>query len=132
MANASVSITPGAGAQIDAHQIGNGDYQQIIRQVCADSIDTGGTPSWPVVTTGATPIAANESRVAMLIYNNSTSKIYLRFDTTIPLSTGSNAKWHLDPGDRMEVPYGLCQMPVSVVAAAAGTGNIEFTPGNET
>jgi hypothetical protein len=131
MANASVPITPGAGASIDAHQVGNGDYQQIIRQVCADTIDTGGTPSWTAVTTGATPIAANESRVAMLIYNNSTCKIYLRFDTTLPVSAGTNAKWYLDPGDRFEVPYGLCQMPVSVVAATSGTGTVEFTPGNE-
>lgn len=132
MANASVGITPGAGAQIDAYQTGNGDYQQIVRQVCADTIDGSGTPSWAVVTTGATPISASESRVALLIYNNSTAKVYLRFDTTVPLTAGTNAKWHLDPGDRMEVPYGLVQMPVSVVAAAAGTGNIEFTPGNET
>jgi hypothetical protein len=132
MANSRVPITPGAGANVDAYQVGDGDLQQIIRQATADSIDTSGTPSWAVVTTGATPIAASENRVALLIYNNSSSKVYLRFDTTVPVSAGTNAKWHLDPGDRMEVPYGLCQMPVSVVAATAGTGNIEFTPGNET
>lgn len=131
MANSSVPITPGAGANIDVFQTGNGDLQQIVRQVTADTVDTGGTPSWPVSTTGATPISANEARVAMLIYNNSTVKIWLRFDTTAPLSSGSNAKWHLDPGDRFEVPYGLCQLAVSVCAATAGSGNIEFTPGNE-
>lgn len=132
MANSSVSLTPGSGVSIDSYQTGSGDQQQIVRQACADTIDTGGTPSWAVVTTGATPIAANEARVCLLIYNNSTVKVWLRFDTTAPLSSGSNAKWHLDPGDRFEVPYGLCQMPISVCAATAGSGNIEFTPGNET
>lgn len=131
MANSSVPITPGAGASIDAHQIGNGDFQQVVRQVCADTIDTGGTPSWTVSTTGATPITANESRVALLIYNNSTVKIWLRFDLTLPVVAGTNAKWHLDSGDRFEVPYGLVQLPVSVVAATAGSGTLEFTPGNE-
>lgn len=130
MANASVQITPGAGASIDAFQIGSGDYQQIVRQAAADSINPTGTP-WTVSTTAANPIPANESRVSMLIYNPSSVRVYLRFDSTAPLTSGSNAHWYLDPGDRWEVPYGFTQMTVSIVAATSGTGTVNFAVGDE-
>lgn len=131
MANSSVSVTPGSGVAIDSHQIASGDQQQIIRQATADTVSAAA--GWTVSTTASTSqIAADESRVAMLIYNASTVRVYLRFDSTAPLAAGTNAHWYLDSGDRYEVPYGVCQLAISIVAATAGTGTVNFTTGTET
>lgn len=131
MANSSVPITPGAGASIDTHQISTGDQQQIVRLATSDTIDGSGTP-WTVSTTAATPIAANEGRVSMLMYNASTVRVYLRFDVTAPLAAGTNAHWYLESGDRWEVPDNICQMTVSIIASTSGSGTVNFTLGNET
>src|SRR4051812_9213346 len=112
MANSSVSVTPGSGVTIDSHQIASGDQQQIIRQATADAVSAAA--GWTVSTTASTSqIAADESRVAMLIYNASTVRVYIRFDNTAPLAAGTNAHWYLDSGDRYEVPYGVCQLAIS-------------------
>lgn len=133
MANSSVAITPGAGANIDAFAIpSNGDLQQIIRQATSDTVSAAGNTSWTVSTTASqSQIAADENRMAMLIYNASTVRVYLRFDNTAPVSSGSNAHWYLDAGDRYEVPYGVCQLAVSIVGATSGTGTVNFTLGTE-
>jgi len=132
MGNSSVAITPGTGAAIDAFAIGNGDLQQIIRQAAADTVSSAGSTSWAVSTTASTSqIAADENRVAMLIYNGSTVRVYIRFDSTAPVTSGSNAHWYLDSGDRFEVPYGCCQLPISIIGAVAGSGNVNFVLGTE-
>jgi len=130
MANSSVAITPGSGVSIDSFAVGSGDQQQIIRHATSDILDGTGTP-WTVSTAAANPIAANESRVAMLIYNASTVRVYLAFNAAATV-TAANAGWYLEAGDRFEVPYGLCQLPVSAVASTSGTGTVNFTLGNET
>lgn len=133
MANSSVAITPGSGANIDAHQIASNDLQQIIRTAKADTVSAAAGTSWTVSTTAAqSQVAADENRVAELIYNASTVRVYLRFDNTAPTTSGSNAHWYLDSGDRYEVPDGICQLAISIVAATAGTGTVNFTLGTET
>jgi len=133
MGNSNVAITPGSGANIDAFQIGNNDLQQIIRQSTADAVSSAGSTSWTVSTTAVqSQIAADENRMAMLMYNASTVRVYIRFDNTAPVTSGSNAHWYLDSGDRYEVPYGCCQLAVSIIAATAGTGTVNFTVGTET
>lgn len=133
MANSSVSVTPGSGVNIDSHQIGSGDQQQIIRQVCADTVSSAAPTSWPVSTTASqSQITPDESRVAELIYNASTVRVYIRFDNTAPVTSGSNAHWYLDAGDRYEVPYGICQLAISIIAATSGTGTVNFVLGTET
>lgn len=130
MANTSVAITPGSGANIDAYALAsNGDLQQIIRQSTSDTLSGTGTP-WTVSTSAANPIAADENRMCMLIYNASTVRVYIAFNSAAAV-TAANAGWFLDAGDRMEVPYGLCQLPVSAVAATAGSGTMNFTLGLE-
>jgi len=128
MANASVSITPGAGAQIDAHQIGSGDYQQIIRTA---KVDTRNINDWAVSTTAAAVISADENRVGLLMYNASTVRVYIAFNNAAAVTSG-NADWYLDSGDRWEVPDPFCQMAMSFLAASAGTGTLNVTLGTET
>jgi hypothetical protein len=133
MANSAVSVTPGSGANIDTFAIGSGDHQQIIRQATADAVSSAGATSWTVSTTASqSQIAADESRMALLVYNASTVRVYLRFDNTAPLTSGSNAHWYLDSGDRWEAPYGVAQLAISIVGATAGTGTVNFTLGTET
>jgi len=132
MANSSVSVTPGSGVNIDSHQIGSGDQQQIIRTAKVDTVSTAAGTSWTVSTTAAqSQIAADENRVGHLIYNASTVRVYIRFDNTAPLSSGSNAHWYLDSGDRYEVPDAFCQLAVSIIAATSGTGTVNFALGTE-
>lgn len=133
MANSSVPITPGSGANIDSHQIGSGDQQQIIRTAKADTVSSAANTTWTVSTTAAqSQIAADENRVGMLIYNGSTVRVYFRYDNTAPTTSGSNAHWYLDAGDRYEVPDALCQLPVSIIASVSGTGTVNFTLATET
>jgi hypothetical protein len=133
MANSSVSVTPGSGVLIDSHQIGSGDQQQIVRLAKADTVSAAAGTSWTVSTTASqSQIAGDENRVSMLIYNASTVRVYLRFDNTAPVTSGSNAHWYLDAGDRWEVPDGACQLPVSIIGATSGTGTVNFTLGTET
>lgn len=131
MGNSSVAITPGSGVSVDSYQNAAGDQQQIVRQVAADVVSTAGSTAWTVSTSASTnQIAASEDRVSMLVYNGSTVRVYFRLDGTTP--TAANAHWYLDSGERWEVPYGLCQLAVSVVAASAGTGTVNFCLGSET
>lgn len=133
MANSSVPITPGSGVAIDSFAISGGDQQQIIRQATADTVSSAAPTSWTVSTSASTSqIAADENRVAMLVYNASNVKVYLRFDATAPVAAGTNAHWYLDAGDRYEVPYGICQLAISIIASVSGTGTVNFTLGTET
>lgn len=133
MANSSVPITPGSGVAIDSFAISGGDQQQIIRQATADTVSSAAPTSWTVSTSASTSqIAADENRVAMLVYNASNVKVYLRFDATAPVAAGINAHWYLDAGDRYEVPYGICQLAISIIASVSGTGTVNFTLGTET
>lgn len=128
MANASVPITPGAGAAIDAHQIASGDYQQIIRTA---KVDTDNNNNWAVNTTAQAVISADENRVGVLVCNLSTVRVYLAFNGAATV-TSSNADWYLDAGDRWEIPDPWVQSAISCIAASAGSGTCNFSLGTET
>ncbi|MFE5369247.1 hypothetical protein [Streptomyces mirabilis] len=119
--NTNVPITAGAGTNVDTYQVASGDHQQIIREVRASAAAAINT--WTPTTTGqATQIAADENRVGLLMNNASNVRVYLRFDSTIPTTTAYH--WYLDAGDRWEVPLALCQLAVSMLGQANGTGNV--------
>jgi hypothetical protein len=81
---------------------------------------------WAASTTAATSvIAADTSRVGVLITNNSTGKVYFRFDTTAPTAASNGHHWFLEPGERWEVPGHLSGVVMSVIAAIAA-GHVVF------
>jgi hypothetical protein len=127
MANSTVPITPGAGVGIDSHQIGNGDQQQIIRTA---KVDTRTPNQWTVSTTAAAVIAADENRVGMTMYNASTVRVYIAYNSAATV-TAATADWFLDSGDRWEVPDPFCQMAMSFLAASAGTGTLNVALGTD-
>ena len=128
MANSSVSVTPGAGANIDSHQISSGDQQQIVRLA---KVDTDNNVNWPVTTVAAAVVSADENRVGVLVCNLSTVRVYLAFNASAAV-TSSNADWYLDSGDRWEIPDPWVQQAISAVAASAGSGTCNFSLGTET
>lgn len=123
MADSSVPITAGSGTNIDTYAISGGDHQQIVRQAKATAVTIN---TWTPTTSGqASQIAADASRVAMMIVNDSNSKVYLRFDSTIP--TAATYSWYLDSNDRWEVPEQLVTLAVSMLGEIAGTGTVNST-----
>lgn len=121
MADSSVAVTPGAGANVDTFAVSGGDHQQVVREARATAAAAINT--WTPVTTASTSqIAADAGRVALLITNASNVKVYLRFDSTAP--TAATHHWYLDAGDRWEVPVWLSTLAVSMLGASTGTGTV--------
>lgn len=120
--DSSVAVTAGSGTAINTFARTSGtEHDQIVRQAYATA--AAAINSWvPVTTASTSQIAADINRVAMTIVNGSNVRVYLRFDSTAP--TSAVYHWYLDAGDRWEVPQILSQLAVSMLGAAAGTGNV--------
>lgn len=119
-ADSNVPITAGSGTTIDTFALAGGDHQQVVREARATAVTTN---SWTVSTTASTSqIAADVNRVMLIMSNQSTVRVYLRFDSTAP--TTSTYHWYLDSGDRWEVPEHLCQLAVSMLGEAVGSGSV--------
>lgn len=126
MGNSSVAITAGSGTAIDTYAVAGGDHQQIIREARAT---TGVPTSWSPPTSGtASILAADESRVALLIVNNCNQRVFIDFDATIPTVTAF--AWYLDTGDRWEVPKELVQLVISMIPnGTVSSGAVLLTEG---
>lgn len=119
MADSNVPITPGSGATIDTYQLAGGDHQQVIREVRSTAKGTLSNIPWTVTTAGlSNVIAADQTRVGLILVSAANGIVYIRFDTTIP--TATTYDWLLNPGDRWEVPVAFTQLAVSMAGAAAG------------
>jgi hypothetical protein len=81
---------------------------------------------WAASLTATTSvIAADVSRVGVLITNNTTGRVYFRFDTTAPTNATNGHHWFLESGERWEVPGHLSGVVMSVIAAIA-SGHVVF------
>lgn len=81
---------------------------------------------WTAATTATTSvIAADVTRVAVHIVNNTTGKVYFRFDATAPTSATNGHHWYLDAGERWEVSENNSSLAMSVIAAIA-SGHVVF------
>ncbi|QES45251.1 hypothetical protein DEJ49_33470 [Streptomyces venezuelae] len=121
MADSQVAITAGSGTNIDTYAVSGGDHQQVVREARATAAASINT--WTPSTTASTSqIAADASRVMLLITNASNVRVYLRFDSTAP--TSATHHWYLDAGDRWEVPMQLTTLAVSMLGASTGTGTV--------
>jgi hypothetical protein len=109
------TITEGVGLDVETFLTTAGDHQQRVRKSQASAVTTN---SWTVATAASTSqIAADVNRVAVLMVNRSTGKVWLRFDSTAPTSTVYH--WVLEPGDRYEVPFELTTLAVSMLGELA-------------
>lgn len=88
---------------------------------------------WTVTTAGSNGggsglIAADVTRVGLLIVSAANGIVYINFSTVIPVPATPAYDWLLNPGDRYEVPLAFCQLAVSMAGAVAG-GTILATAG---
>jgi hypothetical protein len=123
VADSAVAITAGAGTNIDTYAITGGDHQQVIRQAKATAESD---QQWTISTTASTSqIAADASRVGVLMVNLGSGRVYLRFDATAPTATVFH--WYLEAGDRWELPDYAVTLAISVLGQfAGGTLNTEL------
>lgn len=119
MADVDIPITAGAGTSIRAFQKVSGDYDQYVREARGTAKGTLGNIPWTVTTTGLSAvIAADVTRVGLVIVSAANGIVWVRFDATIPTVTAYD--WLLNPNDRWEVPVQFVQLAVSMAGAAAG------------
>lgn len=119
MPDVDIPITAGTGTNVRAFQKVSGDYDQYVRESRATA--AGSLISWTATTGGtASAVAADVTRVGLLLVSAATGTVYLRFDSTIPVIATPAYHWYLQPGDRYEVPLAFCQLAVSMVASTAG------------
>lgn len=119
MPDATIPITAGAGTLVRVFQRGANDYDQYFRE--ARGTAKGSLPNipWAVTTTGlASVIAADVTRVGLILTSLANGMVWIRFDTTIPTSTIYD--WYLNPGDRWEVPVQFTQLAISMAGLSAG------------
>ena len=125
MAETTVAITPGSGANIEVWSGAVGD-QQVVREAHATAI--AAPTSWTLSITGTTStIAADVSRRSLILWNSSSSAtVYLRYDGTAPTTAAGG--WHdqVPPGARLEVAKELVPLAVSFIASAA-VGTLEIS-----
>lgn len=116
MADSAVAVTAGTGTTIDTYQIASGDHQQIIRQAKATAKTDN---SWTVATTAvSSQVAADASRIGIMMVNGGSGRVYIRFDATLP--TPTTAATFLEAGDRYEVPEYAVTLTISVLGQFAG------------
>jgi hypothetical protein len=145
MANSSVPITPGSGANIDANTMGSGDFRQVValgdattegnvqtvdsggnaavKQTCS----TGAKSSVGASTSSVTVLASNTARRSFAVYNDSTVALYL--DLTGGTATTSSFSVLLNGGDYYESPTPAYVGAVTGIwASATGSARVtEFT-----
>lgn len=123
MADSAIAITTGAGASVDTYAVTGGDHQQVVREAPATAESE---TFWAASTTATTSvIAADASRTGVRVLNNSTGRIYLRFDATAPTSATNGHHWYLEAGERWEVAPDIRCFAWSVIAAIA-SGHVVF------
>lgn len=122
MADSSVAIA-GTGQLAGTYVDGGGLHQQKVREVAATAESE---TFWAASTTASTSvIAADASRTGLRLVNNSTGRVYLRFDSTAPTSATNGHHWYLEAGERWEVAPDIRCLAMSVIAAIA-SGHVVF------
>jgi hypothetical protein len=110
-------VITGTGVRAATNTAGGAD--QYVREARATAV--GALNTWTASTTATAPqIAADATRVGLLIVSAATGIVYLRFDSTAPVPATPAYHWLLQPGDRYEVPIVFVQLAVSMVASVGG------------
>lgn len=81
---------------------------------------------WTASQTATTSvIAADVTRVGVLITNRTTGRVYFRFDSTAPTSATNGSHWFLEAEERWEVAEDKTCLAMSVIATIA-SGHVVF------
>lgn len=88
MADVDIPITAGSGTNIRAFQKAGGDYDQYVREARGTAKGTLSNIPWTVTTAGLSAvIAADVTRVGLVIVSGANGVVWVRFDATIPTSS---------------------------------------------
>jgi hypothetical protein len=118
VADVNVGYTAGSGTNFRGWQSA-GTGTPVIQYTRDMPVDTPTRNSYTPSTTGtANQVASSADRVVMLMVNNSSVRVYLRFDGTVPTATVFD--WYLEPNERWELSGLLARCAVSMLGAAAG------------
>lgn len=127
--DSSVAITAGAGTPIDVITLANGDHQQVVRHAATNAAPAAPT-SWTVTTAGlSNVVAADQTRVSVIITSNASARVWLRFDATIP--TAALHSVYIDPDQIMTLGQEWATRAISAAGQTAG-GTVLFTLGATT
>jgi len=119
MPDVDIPISAGSGTNIRAFQKGSGDYDQYVREARGTAKGTLGNLPWTVTTAGlSSTVAADVTRVGLLLVSAANGIVWARFDATIP--TATTYDWLLNPGDRWEIPVQFTQLAISLAGQSAG------------
>lgn len=119
MADTDVAITAGAGTLIRTFGKVSGDLDQYVREARGTAKGSLGNIPWTVTTAGLTStVAADVTRVGLILVSAANGIVWVRFDATIP--TATTYDWLLNPGDRWEVPVQFGQLAISMAGQSAG------------
>jgi len=119
MADVDINITAGAGTPIRAFQKVSGDYDQYVREARGTAKGSLANIPWTVTTAGlSNTVAADVTRVGLVLVSAANGIVWARFDATIP--TATTYDWLLNPGDRWEIPLQFTQLAISLAGQSAG------------
>lgn len=125
------SVTTGVTAAIRSWIKTSGSLAvQVFRRHRATSV---AITSWTATTTGTASVlaaATSGDRTFIWVSNESGVEVWIRFDTTIPISSAARTTY-LAAGERWPVPEEFIDLPMSLAAAANG-GTVYITVGSDT
>jgi hypothetical protein len=120
VADTSVAITPGSGAQVDARSQPGGDLRQVVTIGDGDltpiaPVDAAGLQTRPgkaaasstarvtAATSSTLLLAANTARLTATVFNDSSAELYLKYgsgatSTSKKLTVPSKGFWEMPPG----------------------------------
>jgi hypothetical protein len=118
----TLAVTPGSGTTLKVYAQTSGGSVQYIRELDATAMTHG---AWTLSATASTSyIAADVQRIGVIMVNNGSLPVYIRFDSTAPTTTVNH--WYLDSGDRYEVPYYMASLAMSFVSTGTG-GSLTYS-----
>lgn len=116
----NVEITSGTPA-ID-YMIGTKDNAGVHDQVVQDRrASTEADDFWTVDTTGVgSRVAADSTRLGVLLSSKANGRVLIRFDGTIPALNESDCHTWIEPGERWELPSNKASLAISFRGVVAG------------
>lgn len=112
----TLAVTPGSGTTLKVYAQTSGGSIQYTRELDATALTHG---TWTLSATATTSqIAADVTRVGVVMVNNGTLNVYLRYDATAPTTTVNHAI--IPPGAYYEVPDAYTTLAVSFISTGTG------------
>jgi hypothetical protein len=112
----TLAVTPGSGTTLKVYAQTSGGSIQYVRTLDGTGLTHG---SWTLSATATTSaIAADVTRVGLVMINNGTLNVYLRYDSTAPTTVVNHCI--IPPGGYLEVPEAFHTFAVSFISTGTG------------